>query len=346
VSIWQAQVARAEAANARNAEESARKEAENAREAKSVAEEERQTADETINFIKAVLAYGTSAGQGGKDPKRAPTVREALDRAAQSIAGRFKDRPLVEAKVRKTVGEVYYRLQAYDQAVTQYERILELRRATLGPDDENTWAAMNDLGEVYKRLKRYEEAEELLKSALASKRAKLGNDNRSTQRTVNNLGGLYRELKRFEEAEPLLREAYETRRRVLGPDDPDSLGATNNLGALYFKRGKPAEAEPYFREAAEGYERTLGIRFETAQMWSNVADALLAQERYADAVPVYQKALGILDRITPEEGRGLRTQIAGQLAKLYTEWGKPEEAAKWAPPEAKDAPPPGQGNKL
>lgn len=346
VSLWQARVARAEADNARNAERTAQEQAANARTAEAAAiaakaaeEQERLNADATVDFIKTVLAFTTSAGQG-KDPKKVPTVREALDRAAASVQERFQDRPLVEAKVRKTIGEVYYRLQAYPEAAVQYERILAIRRSTAGPDAELTWAAMNDLGEVYKRMKRYDQAEELLKTALASKRAKLGNDNRSTQRTVNNLGGLYRDTGRFDEAEPLLREAYETRRRVLGRDDSDSLNSTNNLGALHMKRGNPAAAEPYFREAAEGYERTLGIRFESAQCWSNVADSLLAQKRYADAVPVYHKALGILDRITPEEGRGLRTQIAGQLVKLYTEWGKPEEAARWKPKQPEPAPPP------
>jgi serine/threonine protein kinase/Tfp pilus assembly protein PilF len=347
VSFWQAHVAHREAENARAAEETAREETVNARKAESAAtaaraaeEQERKTADETINFLKHVLAFGTSAGQGGKDPKKNPTVREALDWAAQSIAERLKDQPQVEAKVRKIVGEVYYGLQSYTEAAPQYERRLEILEATLGPDDEGTWAAMNDLGETYKRAKRYDEAEKLLKAALASKRAKLGNDNRSTQRTVNNLGGLYRDTNRYDEAEPLLREAYETRRRVLGPDDPDSLNGTNNLGALYFKRGKPAEAEPYFREAAEGFQRTRGILFATAQCWSNVGDSILAQERYADAVPEYMRALSILDQIPPEEGRNLRPQIAGQLVKVYTALGKPEEAARWAALAPKPMPPP------
>ncbi len=341
LSIWQARVAIAEADNARKAEVAATA----AREAE---EQQRQTADEALNFMKVVLAYGTSAGQGGKEPKKAPTVREALDWATQRISGQFGDKPLpplVEAKVRKTVGEAYYRLQDLEEAAVQYQRALEIYRAQLGPDDEATWQTMNDLGEVCKRLKRYDEAEDLLKTALAAKRAKLGNDNRSTQRTVNNLGGLYRDMKRFEEAEPLVREAYETRRRLFGPDDSDTLNSTNNLGALYIRLGKPAEAEPCFREAAEGYERVHGIRFETALYWSNVADSLFVQKRFADAEPVYLKALGLLDRITPEEGKGLRTHIPGQLAKLYTELGKPEEAAKWAAMGGKPVAPPGQEKK-
>jgi tetratricopeptide (TPR) repeat protein len=228
------------------------------------------------------------------------------------------------------VGEAYYRFPDPEKAAAQYERALELYQATLG-DQEATWQTMNDVGEVYKKLYRFDRAEELLKAALAAKRAKWGNDNRSTQRSVNNLAGVYRELERFDEAEPLMREAYEARRRLLGPDDSDTLNATNNLAALYMRMGQPKEAEPLFREAAEGYERVHGIRFETALYRSNVGDCLLEQQRYAEAVPEYLKALDYLRRITPEEGKNLRPHIRRQMAKLYTEWGKPEEAAKWAP---------------
>src|SRR5262249_25539692 len=164
--------ARAEARNARQAEDTARQEAENARKAEAAAtaarsaeEQERQTADEALNFMKSVLAYGTSAGQGGKEPKTAPTVREALDWATRSTGGRPQDKPLppaVEARVRRIAGEAYYRLQSPEEAAAQYRRALEIYRATLGPDHEATWQTMNDLGEVYKRLKRYDEAEDLL----------------------------------------------------------------------------------------------------------------------------------------------------------------------------------------
>jgi tetratricopeptide (TPR) repeat protein len=326
VSIWQAQVARAEAANARNAEADATA-------ARNAEEQARQDDREALEFMKTVLAYATSAGQGGK-PKKEPTVSEALAAGIQSIEKRAQDkplRPLVEARFRRTVGETHYRHHAYEEAAVQYRRVLEIHQTILGPDDELTWQAMNDLGEVYKQLKRFDEAEDLLKSALASKRAKLGNDHRSTMKTVNNLAGLYRELKRYDDAEPLAREAYQTRRRVFGPEDLDSIISTNNLGVLYMRRGMPADAEPYFREAAETCERAQGIRYETAQYWTNLGHSILAQKRYADAVPVFEKALALVDRITPGEGKKLRDEINGQMVKLYTEWGKPEEAAKWKP---------------
>jgi serine/threonine protein kinase len=347
VSLWQAAVARTEAANARTAEANARDQAEQARRAEAAARdaqagehEGRQTAEQAFAFIKTVLSYATSAGQGGKNPKAAPTVREALTWADQTLSQRTNLPPRVEAEVRKTLGELFFRMQTFDQALIQYDRVRQLRLATVGPDHELTWQALNDLGVIYKRLLNYEKAEELLLTALASKRARLGNDHRSTQRTVANLGDLYREWKRFDEAEPLLREAYTTRRRLFGPDDPDSLTSTNNLGAFYYRRGQPHLAEPYFREAAEGYERTKGITFHAAQCWSNTADAIHAQHRYADAVPIYHKALAILQQITPEEGRALRDQIHSQLVQLYTAAGQPDEAAQWKPQQLPLAPPP------
>jgi tetratricopeptide (TPR) repeat protein len=315
VSLWQAQVARAEANNARNAEAAA-----NA--ARNAEEQARQDGDEALDFMKTVLAFATSAGQGGKNPRKEPTVSEALTWGIENIDKRSRGnrplRPLVEARFRRIVGETYYRRAAFQESYDQYQRVLELTRDTLGPDNVATWQAMNDLGELCKSLKRYGEAEELLKAALASKRAKLGNDDRSTLKTVNNLAGLYRDLKRYDDAEVLQREAYETRRRVLGPEDLDSIISTNNYGVLFMKRGKPAQAERYFREAAETCERAQGIRYETAQYWTNLGHSILAQKRYAEAIAVFQKALGLLARITPEEGKRLRNEIFGQMAKLFS----------------------------
>src|SRR5262249_51373371 len=100
------------------------------------------------------------------------------------------------------------------------------------------------------------------------------------------------------------------------------------------------EAEPLFREAAEGYERTTGVTRRTAQCWANVGHARREQKRYPEALAAYQKALDMLAQIPPEEGRDLRPPIADYLAVMYTDWGKPEEAAKWKALGTPVAPPP------
>ncbi len=322
VSIWQTRIARNAEANAKDEATAARKAEADARTAETAAiaarfaeQDERQTSDEVITFMKSVLAFGSSAGQGGKDTRKNPTVKEALDRAAAQIGGRFANRPLVEAKVRRAVVDAYYNLGAMIDAVPHLERVLELHKASLGPNHETTLVDMSDLGQVYMSMRRFGDAEKLMVASLAAKRVLHGNDNRSTQKTVNNLGSLYRLQKRYAEAETLLTEGYETRRRILGPDDEDTLKSTNNLGALRMTQGRPAEAEPYFREAAEGYQRIRGTVFGTAQCWSNVADSQLAQRKFAAAEATYAIALGILDKIPAQEGAGLRKQIAGQQAK-------------------------------
>lgn len=90
------------------------------------AESKAEIAKAVEEFLnKDVLAQAGADIQAG--PGIAPDpelkVREALDRAAAKIGERLADRPIVEASVRETIGEAYFRLGLYPKALEHLERI-------------------------------------------------------------------------------------------------------------------------------------------------------------------------------------------------------------------------------
>ena len=78
---------------------------------------------------QADLANQTGEG-AGRDPDL--TVRTLLDRAAQTIEGKFNEEPLTEAAIRLTIGKAYRALGQYPEGQRQLERSVALYAAELG----------------------------------------------------------------------------------------------------------------------------------------------------------------------------------------------------------------------
>jgi tetratricopeptide (TPR) repeat protein len=93
-----------------------------------------------------------------------------------------------------------YHLQKndYKGAESLLQKSLEISQETLGSNDDNSFAIMNDLATCQILLKEYENAEKLLKDGI-----KLSRKAQSLMQSafLSNLGALYIRTKRFSEAE-------------------------------------------------------------------------------------------------------------------------------------------------
>ncbi len=118
VSIWQA-------VRATGAERAARTAEATATTQRKRAESEAEIAKAVNDFLnKDVLAQASADNQATPDTKPDPDlkVRTALDRAAARIEGKFTGKPLVEASIRRAMGETYNQLGLYPEAQLQLER--------------------------------------------------------------------------------------------------------------------------------------------------------------------------------------------------------------------------------
>jgi tetratricopeptide (TPR) repeat protein len=93
----------------------------------------------------------------------------------------------VQARLLATMGMAYTSQGAYQASLSLFQRALELRKATLGPDDLDTVASMDDMGEAYRELNRFDEAESMHREALAAKQ-RLGAPPSSVAASLNNVG--------------------------------------------------------------------------------------------------------------------------------------------------------------
>jgi serine/threonine protein kinase len=246
-------------------------------------------------------------------------VRTALDRSAEKIGQRFAGQPLVEASNRQTVGETYYQLGYYRQAVPHLQRTLDLRRSLQGVDDPDTLLAMRALGTVYLADDKLSDAEPLLVGAMEGLHKKGRADDPDVLDSMALVANLLYEQGKHAAAEHLLTEIRDAHLLRLGPDDPKTLDVTNTLGLVYLEENRPELAERTLTDVRNRFEKTLGARHPmTLLVKQNLSDVYSRRGKKNEAM---QALIDAIDGQTKAIGRKHPDTLGSivKLAMLYTE---------------------------
>ncbi len=238
-----------EARRQRDAAEMARR-AEASERARADAARERAVQEAAI--AKAVTEFLQNDLLGQSDPRRQLidrdhphrnpniTVRELLDRAANSVDRKFKNQPLVEAAIRSTLAETYVGLHDPRLGLSHARRAVALREEILGPKHLDTLAAKCALGfAVDDDL----EGESLFREALEVYEVKLGPNSAETLKAMLGLGWRCTNQGKYEQAEKHLQTMMTRWRTTFGDNDAGYLAAMSALGDMYHAQGNDGEAE-------------------------------------------------------------------------------------------------------
>jgi serine/threonine protein kinase/tetratricopeptide (TPR) repeat protein len=321
VSTWQMMRARRAVAG--------EKEANAAERAAKVAAQDREAEmGAVLKFVEErVFAAARPEGQeGGLGHK--VTLRQAIDAALPFVAEGFAARPLIAARLRRTLGTSYYHLGELRTAAEQYEASRALYARHRGPDDPETLTSMNSLANCYRALGRHAEALELLEETLALMKAKLGPDDPETLTSMNNLAIIYQVLGRHAEALKLLDEALAVQKAKLGPDHTETLRSMINLASSYFALGRPAEALRLQEETLALQKGRLGLDHpETLATMNNLANSYETLGRRAEALKLREATLALRRaKLGPDHDATLITMH--NLALSYQALGRHAEALK------------------
>jgi len=255
------------------------------------------------------------------------TVRSVLDTASERLEGKFRDKPLVEASIRQTLGNTYRDLGLHDQAEAHLKRALELYQTQLGSEDPAALTCMTALGRVHFFQARYREAETLLIDVIEGMERVLGREHPGTLLSTVSLGWVYNMQGRLDEAEPLFVRGLETSRRVFGEEDPNTAYFTWGLGFAHEGRGNYEEAERLYTEVWKLRGRTLGEEHLRTLEMEFLLGALYSYRlgRYDKAEPLLERVLEVTDRILgPDHPATLAAK--GALGFLYAEQGRYAQA--------------------
>ncbi len=342
--LWQAQIARQEAARADNraeAAESAEKEqrrlAASEAELRRAAQRQKELAEKSASAEKAravelervasfqsqmlsgidVSAAGKQLGENLHQRLEKALIAKAIDANEQKIRLAAFAKELELANMTDT---------AIDMIDFNVVRPAIKALEPMRQDQPATDATLrNGLSQVYRNIGRYVDAIQLQEETVVARRKLLGNDHRDTIDSINLLGLLYQEAGQWAKAEPLAREALDQNLRLQGADHRDTLTAQNNLGLLLRAMGKGPEAEQLFRTAVERAREVLGQEdLDTISFIANLGLLLAEQRRYADAEPLAREVLEKRRRLQGNEHRDTLMAI-NNLGFFLNEIGKTEE---------------------
>ena len=288
---------------------------------------EKQRADSEAATAKAVndflrndlLAQAGTRAQSGTSAKLDPniTVRTALDRAAERIAGKFDSKPLVEASIRQTMAEAYWDLGRYTEAVTQAGRATELRRRFLGEKNRDTLESMSWVAGTLTNLGKYAEAEPIAVKVLDIRRSIFGENDADTLASMETLGNIYMLMGQYTQAATLLSQAADGRRRTSGEGDRIRLTTLNNLAVVYYKQGDQVHTLAILSELVEADRRTLGGEDPSTLMaMNNLAILYRNQGNYAKAEETMTRVLDVRRRVLGD-GHPDTLLSLSTLAALY-----------------------------
>ena len=165
-------------------------------------------------------------------------------------------------------------------------------------------------------------ARELLDKAATDIQGRLEDQPIVKARLLHTLAQVHEALGLYQQAQPLAAQGLRLRQAHLAADDPAIAQSQERLGWLQFLRGDLKGATPLLRDAAAGLEAARGAdSLELAGALSGLAVVLQNQGETAEARSMYQRALSIHDRVSPD-GSVAAANALSDLAFLEVQPGQ------------------------
>ncbi|MEK6674973.1 MAG: serine/threonine-protein kinase [Planctomycetota bacterium] len=281
----------------------------------------RDEAEQVTKFLTVMLA-SVDPSEQGKDV----SVREVLDQAAKQIGTSFEGKPLLKARVLKTVGQTFAGLGVYDQAEAHLRNAAEIYRGVLGERDSHTLETTNALANIMAHRGDYVASEAHFRATLEIQLLDLGEKHLNTLTTMGNLANVLDIQGRYAEGNVLRRKTLDIQLLDLGEEHPNTLTSMNNLAASFYDQGLYPEAQELFQKTLEIRRRVLRKEHpDTLESMSNLATVLCVRGFDAEGGVLLRETLDIQLRVLTEEHPNTLTSM-NNLAGAFCEQGRYPEA--------------------
>lgn len=274
--------------------------------------------------LVSMSILGSALERQGEFEEAEALFMECLERSRRALGNEHPDTMIAISNL----GLFYSRLDRFAEAEPLTLEVLELRRRVLGAEHNLTVSALNNVGYFYSLQHRYAECEPYYVQALDIRRRKLGSEHPDTLLSLNNLGWLYSQMQRWDDAERLLVELV-TLSRQTQADSLDLDLSLQSLGGFLVKRGRAAEAEAILLEAMQGFEQHMPPGdWRRGSLRCVYGDCLRLQGRFEEAEQALLQGHEMV-RIALGMNHQQTQKSVKNLAALYRDWNRTEDAARW-----------------
>lgn len=246
-----------------------------------------QAVNDFLNYD--LLALADPMAQPGHEI----TVKEALDRASESVATRFPEDDEVRAAIEFTLGRTYVALGEYVAAAPHLDEARRIRDLICEPDDPLVLEVRTVQAKLLQKMGQLDEADRLAEETLELYRRTLGDEHRDTLTAADALGMILIERGAFSQAESIYKEAIAILDRT-APEDELAIALRGNLADTYKWQGRLDLAEPLNEELVALARQSWGSDHpQTAMVINNLATLYLRQGRFEEARPLLEEAIDI-----------------------------------------------------
>jgi tetratricopeptide (TPR) repeat protein len=172
-----------------------------------------------------------------------------------------------KAPIYNQLGLIKNRQGEYQEAITFYEKSLEIKEKTLPPNHLNLASSYNNIGSVYysmgdnsKALSYYEKDLEIKQQSLPPTHPKLAKSYIAHGLVYNNMGEHSKAIAFYE-------KALEIQQQSLPPNHPDLGSSYNNIGNVYFMMGDYSKALSFYERAVKIGQQSLPANHPDRQKW-------------------------------------------------------------------------------
>lgn len=275
LALWQANVARQQAARA-DAE---------ARRATLQAER----AERVREFVFALFREQDPLARA---KAKAATAGELVERGIAQAGKDFAQDPELEAEVINELAEIQFNLGDIKPSRPHLERVVATRARLHGERSVTYAAALSDLGAVQLQLGERDAAAQSIERSVAILREVAGPDHFETAIAESRLARMLLERGKAAEALPLAEHALRIYEREKGADHVETVRRLYNRGVILEQLDRLDEAEATFRETLARYERSAGAdHVQTVYPRTMLGDVLRRKRDYPAAAEAYTAAL-------------------------------------------------------
>jgi len=220
--------------------------------------------------------------------KSSESLMDAIKQASPSIDRKFKDEPLVAARLHQTIARALDNRTDYPDARQEYDRAAALFRQADGELSQD--AIVVQLRRVTLEARSYEkDSLPLAKSILAQQEAliaKLSHPRPDLPVWLSSARGMVALIdNNAKSAAENFQTAVDQASVLPGFDESSRLTFKQRLGFSYIRLGEGAKAEQTFRELIDAFTRLVGPDSpHVLRVRMNLAQAFMIEKKYADAV--------------------------------------------------------------
>lgn len=284
-----------------------------------VAQEKAEVATAVQEFLtRDMLSQASSFAQAEAGEEMDPDlkVRDALARAAAKVGARFGAQPLVEMKVRQSIGESYLGMFLGEPAIEQLLRAMELAETLPGVDDEQRLQIKRSLGRAYFHQGDHAKAYEI-QAAVGAELERIKAPFKAWSDVRVELGVTLDAMGNYQQSREIHRTLYEENLARNGLENEGTLISAGNYAGALLNLGQLEEALTLQQMVAEGQAKVLGADHPARLVaLSNLAVTLKNLGRLEEARAMHEEIVATSKRVLgPEHQNVLSATI--NLATVY-----------------------------